>query len=414
MRGRAVVIVTGAIVTMLIATSLLGGCGRGGEEATPIESSTALSSRSDAFLDTLSERTFRFFWELSDPRTGLAPDRAPTESFASVAATGFALTAYPIGVERGYISRAAAADALSRRCASSGRRPRETRLRARSATTASSTTSSIPRPGIASATVELSTMDTALLLAGALFCQSYFDGADARRRTAIRALADSLYARVDWQWASVRPPTIGHGWTPGERPPALRLARLQRGDDPLPPGARLAHPPGRRRRPGRPGPRATAGASSTARSTSASRRSSATSTRTSGSTSAASATTYMRERGHRLLRELAPRRARPARLRHRESRRLARATDRDLWGLTACDGPVHRHVRDRRPRARSSTPTGRAARRSPASTTTARSAPSAAGGVDRLRAGDRHPDPASPCARPTASTSSPPTASSMR
>ena len=62
----------------------------------------------EAFLDTLEHRTFRWFWDLSDPSTGITPDRAPTRSFASVSATGFALTAYPIGVERGWVSRAAA------------------------------------------------------------------------------------------------------------------------------------------------------------------------------------------------------------------------------------------------------------------------------------------------------------------
>src|SRR6266704_5225617 len=62
-----------------------------------------------ALLDTLEERTFRFFWDLADRRTGLVPDRWPTPSFSSIAAVGFALTAYPIGVERGYVSRADAA-----------------------------------------------------------------------------------------------------------------------------------------------------------------------------------------------------------------------------------------------------------------------------------------------------------------
>jgi hypothetical protein len=64
----------------------------------------------EAFLDELEERTFRYFWDLADPGTGLVPDRWPTESFASIAATGFGLTAYPIGVERGWVSRAEARD----------------------------------------------------------------------------------------------------------------------------------------------------------------------------------------------------------------------------------------------------------------------------------------------------------------
>jgi hypothetical protein len=63
--------------------------------------------------------------------------------------------------------------------------------------------------------VELSTMDTALLLAGALFCQSYFDRAGPQEAE-VRALAESLYARVDWRWAQVRPPMIVHGWDPEE------------------------------------------------------------------------------------------------------------------------------------------------------------------------------------------------------
>src|SRR2546422_450515 len=72
--------------------------------------STALTPREMAFLDTLEERSFRYFWDLSDPETGLTPDRAPTPSFVSVGAMGFALTAYPIGAERGYVTRAEAAE----------------------------------------------------------------------------------------------------------------------------------------------------------------------------------------------------------------------------------------------------------------------------------------------------------------
>src|ERR1019366_9927972 len=70
----------------------------------------ALTARQTAFLDTLEQRTFNWFWETGNASNGLTPDRWPTKSFSSVAAVGFALTAYPIGVERGYVSRTAAAD----------------------------------------------------------------------------------------------------------------------------------------------------------------------------------------------------------------------------------------------------------------------------------------------------------------
>ena len=70
---------------------------------------SALTTRQSAFLDTLERRTFNWFWERTDPNNGLTPDRWPTKSFSSIAAVGFALTAYPVGVERGYVPRADAA-----------------------------------------------------------------------------------------------------------------------------------------------------------------------------------------------------------------------------------------------------------------------------------------------------------------
>lgn len=166
-----------------------------------------------ALLAALHERTFRYFWDLCDPRTGLAPDRAPTRSFASISATGFALTAYPVGAERGWVSRREAAG-----------RTRDTLRFLWTAPQDSLPAGCIgyrgffyhfldPATGHRFERVELSTMDTALLMAGALFCASYFDRDEPQERE-IRALADSLYARVDWRWASVRPPSVGHGWIP--------------------------------------------------------------------------------------------------------------------------------------------------------------------------------------------------------
>ena len=77
----------------------------------PVPTAVAVDPRrAEAFLDTLQQRTFQWFWDTTDPRTGLTPDRWPARTFSSVAAIGFALTAYPIGAERGYVTRAAAAE----------------------------------------------------------------------------------------------------------------------------------------------------------------------------------------------------------------------------------------------------------------------------------------------------------------
>ena len=166
-----------------------------------------------AFLDTLEQRSFHFFWDLTPPANGLTPDRWPTPSFSSIAAVGFALTAYPIGVERGWITRAQAADRTL------------TTLRFFWTAPQDSAGSNVTgyhgffyhfldmTTGRRFQTVELSTIDTSLLLGGILFAQSYFDGTDTTEKE-IRALADSVYFRVDWKWAQARPPAVSMGWHP--------------------------------------------------------------------------------------------------------------------------------------------------------------------------------------------------------
>jgi len=166
-----------------------------------------------ALLDELEHRTFRWFWETAHPATHLVPDRWPTQSFASVAAVGFGLTAYPIGVERGWISRA---EARARTLAT---------LRFLWSLPQGEAAAGVaghrgffyhflePATGLRFERVELSTVDTALLLGGALFCQGYFDGADPEE-VEIRELAERLYRRVEWPWAQDTAPLLSMGWRP--------------------------------------------------------------------------------------------------------------------------------------------------------------------------------------------------------
>jgi hypothetical protein len=169
-----------------------------------------------AFFDTLQHRTFNYFWDLTPATKGLTPDRWPTPSFSSIAAVGFALTAYPIGVEHGWITRPAAADRTLTTLRFFWTAPQDS---------AGPNTTGYHgffyhfldmSSGYRYQTVELSTIDTSLLLAGILFAQSYFTGSDTTE-TQIRALADSIYLRVDWQWAVARPPdspAVSMGWHP--------------------------------------------------------------------------------------------------------------------------------------------------------------------------------------------------------
>lgn len=195
---------------LLLTLVLVTGCA-----STPVNGTapTPLPATDVALLDSLQRRTFDFFWERSDARTGLTPDRWPTPSFSSIAAVGFALTAYPIGVERNWITRAQAAQ-----------RTRATLNFFLHAPQGPAPTGTAGYKGfyyhfldMASGTrfsqVELSTIDTALLLGGVLFCQSYYDGSTAEE-VAIRSVADSLYRRVEWTWIQPRPPLVNHRWRP--------------------------------------------------------------------------------------------------------------------------------------------------------------------------------------------------------
>ncbi len=172
------------------------------------------SPREVAFADTLEQRTFAFFWEQSDPETGLTPDRWPTPSFSSVAAIGFALTGYPIGVERGYVTRAQARDRVLSTLSFLWKAPQSDAHEGVTGYQGFFYHFLDMRSGHRFNTdVELSTIDTALLLGGVLFCQSYFERSDSGE-VRIRSLADSIYRRVNWRWAQARPPAISNGWYP--------------------------------------------------------------------------------------------------------------------------------------------------------------------------------------------------------
>ncbi|MED5621985.1 glucoamylase family protein [Ideonella sp. BN130291] len=166
-------------------------------------------------FDDIERRTFNFFWETANPTTGLVPDRWPSSPhFASIASVGFALTAYVDGVERRYVSRAQARDRVlttARFFANAPQGPQATGTAGHQGFFYHWLDA---RTGLRyDSGVELSTVDTSLLLAGLLFAQQYFDGQDPGEAE-IRTLVDRIYQRVDWRWAQVRSPLISMGWKP--------------------------------------------------------------------------------------------------------------------------------------------------------------------------------------------------------
>jgi hypothetical protein len=203
------------LLFILLAGLTALSCAGGHQAAVPeAAGKTPLNAHWDPFLDSLQERTLRFFLE-TNPENGLAFDRWPSRSPSSIGAVGFSLTCYPIAVERGLITRAEAARRVARSLQFFYGLPQHAGPTAVAGYKGFFYHFLDVRDGLRYWNCELSTIDTGLMLMGAMTCQSYFDGASADEM-AVRAYTDSLYRRVDWQWATNNGPGVAHGWKPEE------------------------------------------------------------------------------------------------------------------------------------------------------------------------------------------------------
>jgi hypothetical protein len=166
----------------------------------------------EAELEILQRESFSYFLHETNPVNGLVIDKTAPDWPASISATGFALAAYPVGIERGLMSRAAAVErtlATLRFFWNSphGPEPDATGYQGFYYHFLDM------RTGRRAWQCELSTVDSAFLLAGVLTAGSYFD-VDTADEQEIRVLADALYRRANWHWAQNQGATLTHGWKP--------------------------------------------------------------------------------------------------------------------------------------------------------------------------------------------------------
>jgi beta-glucosidase len=189
--------------------------GKGSNEPQPDRAvpTASVSAEDNIFLEDLERRTFQFFWEHSDPKTGLALDRArtngtppqPGESHyrvASIASTGFGLTGLCIAADRGWIKRPEAVERARNTLDFFANRALEKNgwfYHWMDAVTGERRWNS-----------EISSIDTALLLGGVLSVKSCF-----KDDPSIPKLADQIYRRVDFQWMlNGDKYLLSHGWRP--------------------------------------------------------------------------------------------------------------------------------------------------------------------------------------------------------
>jgi hypothetical protein len=166
----------------------------------------------EVMLAELRGVNFKYFLHRWNDRTGLIADKTEPGSPASIAAVGLGLSAYIVGVERNLLSRTEAVQRTLKvlrffDSSPQGPEPDATGYKGFYYHFIDMET------GKRAWKCELSTIDTAILMAGILTAASYFDRDDPEE-TEIRKLADILYARVDWTWALNGKTTISHGWKP--------------------------------------------------------------------------------------------------------------------------------------------------------------------------------------------------------
>jgi len=205
--SRALVVAT----ALIAASSAIGGTDRHRLAPLPPAGSFHLSASDDALLEDLSRRAFMFFWEQVDPQTGIIRDRARTDGappdtqaadVGSIAAIGFGLTAMCIAAERRWVPRT---EILDRTRATlrffAGPMEQEHGWFYHFVNLHS---------GAREWKSELSSIDTALLLAGVLTVRRCFE-----EDAAIVRGADTIYRRVDFRWMLAGHPTLlAHGWKP--------------------------------------------------------------------------------------------------------------------------------------------------------------------------------------------------------
>lgn len=172
-----------------------------------------ISAADDVFLEDLSKKTFQFFWEHSDQKTGLTLDRAHTDgtpprtgenhfNVASIAATGFALSALCAAADRNWVSRA------------------DAKTRARTTLDFFANRAfhkngwfyhwQDKTNGARRWNSEVSSIDTALLLGGVLTVRQCF-----KEDREIVRLAKKIYERVDFPWMLDGDKyLLSHGWRP--------------------------------------------------------------------------------------------------------------------------------------------------------------------------------------------------------
>ncbi|MBU6451917.1 MAG: hypothetical protein KGS72_09085 [Cyanobacteria bacterium REEB67] len=168
--------------------------------------------RSEEVFAQLQRKALSYFLHQCNPANGLVADKNQPGSPASIAVQGMAFSIYAIASECGAIERS---EAIKRTLTALRFFQSSTQNTGRDATGYRGFYYHFLdiESGKRTWKSELSTIDTAILMAGIISAMNYFNRDSAEERE-IRELANFLYSRVEWDWACNGEETPSHGWTP--------------------------------------------------------------------------------------------------------------------------------------------------------------------------------------------------------
>ncbi len=166
----------------------------------------------EELLELISRKAFDFFWENQDPKTGLFAD-ASGGGDASIASTGFGLTALCIGAERGWVDKNEAKNRALKCINTFIKNPNDPNDIIAEGKYGFFYHFLYPENATRAGRCEVSTIDTALLLCGILTAGEYFG-------EEIKEASENVYKTVEWDKFLNTDPTSEHfnqfsmGYTP--------------------------------------------------------------------------------------------------------------------------------------------------------------------------------------------------------
>jgi hypothetical protein len=178
------------------------------ERCPPIPRAIADELSEDALLDLVQSQTLKYFWDFGEPVSGMARERNTSGNLVTTGGTGMGIMAMIAGAERGFLNRE---EVLQRVLKISNFLKRADRFHGAWSHWIDGTTGRVIAFSSKDNGGDL--VETAFLVQGLIAAREYFNGSNALEDS-LRALVDTLWHGVNWQWYTRGQNVLYWHWSP--------------------------------------------------------------------------------------------------------------------------------------------------------------------------------------------------------